>query len=1242
MEAKLQESAVDLQARFLLKESILPDRVSALSLASQEHSLQDGFRKRGEDRPINRNSVAYVKAISKAGIELDQVIETPLETGIPIHTGSYNSSDDGHVASGPIRSIDNDSRREPWTYFEKEYNRKAKQSGSNQTISKEDGTKGESKLELLVAKLWLGESIAKAVRFYYQGNGPEVLADLTNTTINAEGLKLRSLAARSQLWKAIILHEMGEIAHIPELLADVMWLVYTDDGQEADYYQFRKMLSKYAEETWQQLKLIEIGERSVGNDFDSEIDFFCEQAQSQYKDWAIGLHNFLDARFNGNEWPDPEEAMEAASADISHVSRKAWMSLEHRFHQLNEEYKLLLSENRRLREDAPGQTKVQLRSHLKAVSSPQSRDMHDSQCKDREPISVQELPHKEEGHEIQSIDDNSNIDQKLRKNLQPSTKEQPPSLTDTRSSLSPITGRVTRRIISNHPRNPPISSTIWTKSPNRLHWGTPRLSYVAERSGSDWNTARSLPSRSSIRYAYNRQSCSQGSMRRCTPPQPLRILKKRNKPISGSKTHADREEASSKDHQSEEHIARERVDRQLTHHLSDDASFREQSMHNRDSSSDHTKKSYVRIRPLANEQIFFSDKSLLSEYEEYQEHEMRQSDVASTDTMPVGFRTFNWQNLQNTSTARKESEQISPHTRPKQVSGSNANGAFSFSEPHPVSFKFVPKENECEQPTSSSIKPIPLIDENDVLLTDTPSPTKLDQDLPYLRKHQEQRRRSQLHGVQSQELPKVSNSEAETKNAFGNSRIQIMNDNEAARKPQFNCKQTEGFHVVTNVARPASNEEACLNDTDLIYDENLPEPNYSSKKNYSWIEGNPHVDFRSYQTTNVFEGSLLPGIYSDFPDNSKKMTTSSMRSTELLKANRTAAPLTPTSKSPPSSIVSKPTIARHHASQSSKTGSAERARTEHESSHFQQHASNLPSSPNSTRGANDQYDRSINGYVKSEHDSHHPSLSLSHVLSKLQAEQAANRDEARTSSRPSISSPLRQSAGVSDDESDDVTKHRGHEPPTIKFKPIEELEIKEASAGPQCNDLHQASSQSPKEPYASIYDAIERDYASLASPQEAICNLDTRIESDEDGSENQDCPQDERIPIEDDADSEHELTDDEASDISSTPDDDNGNLTAHLLKTPSSSLRNFERMLDNGVTSSNTGFEFQQPDTSSFDHRFPNQELADESNRNKSVAARRTRSEEEEGSEDTSSDDSNIGETRSEGMRIGESISLNF
>ena len=146
-----------------------------------------------------------------------------------------------------------------------------------------------------------GSTISHAILLYYQGRGAEMLKELTRTTILAERRGDVETMVRAQLWKAIILDDMGKVENMPQLLGDVVdALLQSGCGDDGDFYQLSKLWLQYSDAIIGYLTDEYV--RQSGHSL-TEAEAAAQRDEYQHQLGKITV--LLATKFDHSEWPNP-------------------------------------------------------------------------------------------------------------------------------------------------------------------------------------------------------------------------------------------------------------------------------------------------------------------------------------------------------------------------------------------------------------------------------------------------------------------------------------------------------------------------------------------------------------------------------------------------------------------------------------------------------------------------------------------------------------------------------------------------------------------------------------------------------------------------------------------------------------------------------------------------------------------------------------------------------------------------
>jgi len=158
-----------------------------------------------------------------------------------------------------------------------------------------------------------GSTISHAILLYYQGRGAEMLKDLTRTTILAQRQGNVETMARAQLWKAVILNDLGETGNMPQLLGDVLdALLQSGCGDDGDFYQISKLWLQHSDAIINYLAdeyVQQYGHSLSGLDAASQ--------KNEYQRQLAKITVLLATKFDHSEWPDPAIALNASRPEYN-------------------------------------------------------------------------------------------------------------------------------------------------------------------------------------------------------------------------------------------------------------------------------------------------------------------------------------------------------------------------------------------------------------------------------------------------------------------------------------------------------------------------------------------------------------------------------------------------------------------------------------------------------------------------------------------------------------------------------------------------------------------------------------------------------------------------------------------------------------------------------------------------------------------------------------------------------------
>ncbi|KAJ9657271.1 hypothetical protein H2198_004394 [Neophaeococcomyces mojaviensis] len=262
------------------------------------------------DSRAPRNSVV-VRRLAKGNVS-PSVLATPLSLDFwsPMRTGDYQLP---QVASDNEDESDLATANHPGRVSPSQ-----KQFGTNgnfdvnQQIWQHINTLQQNFDRVKIANQ-MQEVLNYAVSMFYHGLGAEVLDELDEVQDKAQKMELRVINGQAQLWRAIILDEMGEKTLVPELLADSLLLMPAVAGytlpitdaapEDADFYQMWRLILMrgYGLELWRYYQTEDAKERPD----EQPRDLYSAKSLDEAQDWIAKVCNMLGNCFERKNWPGP-------------------------------------------------------------------------------------------------------------------------------------------------------------------------------------------------------------------------------------------------------------------------------------------------------------------------------------------------------------------------------------------------------------------------------------------------------------------------------------------------------------------------------------------------------------------------------------------------------------------------------------------------------------------------------------------------------------------------------------------------------------------------------------------------------------------------------------------------------------------------------------------------------------------------------------------------------------------------
>lgn len=236
--------------------------------------------------------------------ELETPIDTPLSTGISFNFGASVIS--------PRVTASRQSDGNPSVLFSHKAFHADRIRYQTEELKLQEG------FQHGLAAIWIGEIVGHAITSYYQGKRGELIEDLTRATHTAQEYELYDLMGRSQLWKAIVFHDMGRIENIAHILGDVLSLV-RNFGDAMDCYQLRKLLPVYGHAIFQHLMI----QGGAKQETESASGFDSPATQGTFETWYKWQVSELEKKYDHQEWPDLSVVEHSARASSKSTKSNA-------------------------------------------------------------------------------------------------------------------------------------------------------------------------------------------------------------------------------------------------------------------------------------------------------------------------------------------------------------------------------------------------------------------------------------------------------------------------------------------------------------------------------------------------------------------------------------------------------------------------------------------------------------------------------------------------------------------------------------------------------------------------------------------------------------------------------------------------------------------------------------------------------------------------------------------------------
>ncbi|KAK5955428.1 hypothetical protein OHC33_003066 [Knufia fluminis] len=824
-----------------------------------------------------------------------------------------------------------------------------------------------------------GATIGHSILLYYQGRGTEMLENLTKLTLLAQEKGNGAIMFRAQLWKAIILHEAGAVQDMPNLLGDIIHLVLCEGrSYDADFYQLRKLWSQYREQVIDCLANENL--QQLGGD-NSKVDL--AESDRRFRERLADITKILDEGFDHSEWPDPDVAMNASLIRRGHqfMRRLSDLSIEtQRLQETNERLKreneLLTMDNIRYSEE---------RKTVPHLSTALSKDGFFPRIGANRPHTT----------DIERDAVSPGPVSALMNHLGHEPRHQLPGSYDTASA-----GPTRQRLAQHHAQRP--SSSPFDQSPGRQRWG----------------------SSESTRKAYGRKHSSGSSF---SPGGQWRSRRSYSRTPSWGSSH-----------NSSRFLRARTLDRGLS----------TRSALGRDSNA--PKQPVVPKDP----KLLVPASSSAPALKEF-DLVMRASTPGLSEVMS-GIGTTSAVSLQQ---RRQSSINLSPHTRPlplAQLEGRDSfSDSFDFAVDYP-SARPKPLDTSARHSRKQSL-PMPsnALDPESLPFTDTPSPTKLEANMPQLHENQERRRRSMSFSSRSPTSASSTSYEHERRRSMlqqtqlrggfeggreGSEKMSSAEEGPSkssvnAAPPARQKDSGESARVSTSAVREGSRNRNSDRDESTVRETAPGSAGLSESPDVTATDSDSaSMDTSSGSSISLRSFDSKPLATSDNgPSKSKRKSVT---------IGTGAAPLTP-GKSPPSSAVSMPSTKRSNNNGNPSSDLHNWAGLSALAPEFKPRKPTRPEALRPRRISEDispDLHQDLAATTQNQSPYSNPpaahggstasskDVRISLLLSQLETDQAATLDRIRRSSKPTISSPLRRSSRVSDDDDNEALIHPARVP----------------------------------------------------------------------------------------------------------------------------------------------------------------------------------------------------------------------
>lgn len=302
----------------------------AKSIVSDRHASGASLLSQIRSNSIDTRSNRGIRTTSR----MSSLVDSPLNSAVFRRKGSapLGLSDDFTPEPSPASNASLELYRE--------------EVRANNTISNEIKELGDT-LDYATTTAHLNEKIGDAMIAYYTGHGASMLGELTTVTQVAQMYELNHIMARAQLWKAMILHEMGEDINMADLLIDVLpHIVHDEECTDADRYHMRRLVLLYGDEIWLQFESLRRDNSPTDH---MPVDPTSPNTEQSMLIWGQGVIQQLQNGIGDKSglWPNLEESLNAV--EFSCAQRES--APKDLLPEFEERYRELLAYNEQLEAD---------------------------------------------------------------------------------------------------------------------------------------------------------------------------------------------------------------------------------------------------------------------------------------------------------------------------------------------------------------------------------------------------------------------------------------------------------------------------------------------------------------------------------------------------------------------------------------------------------------------------------------------------------------------------------------------------------------------------------------------------------------------------------------------------------------------------------------------------------------------------------------------------------------------------